>query len=248
MHHARHIRAHHLARGRRLLTHDCRDQRPSASLVPRSAIASGYYYGVTHYRAYPEHRGASSGLHSYGGRLAGFACGADFTYESEFHGRELRVTGFVQAAYRAVSHVGIQLPAHIEVTDVGGRRHMEGTIGVDFGSNVSVDDRPSEIIDFSLGADGLHGQIASRYFDLAVADADTLARHHVTASPPARGCAELLRAVCAAGVGHATAADQAAILPFMLSCSSVDDGRADVGVNVDSTKPLQVVDFNKRAG
>ena len=48
---------------------------------PTLGYTDGYYYAVTHYRAYPESRGASSGLHAYGGRIAGFACGADFTYE-----------------------------------------------------------------------------------------------------------------------------------------------------------------------
>ena len=63
---------------------------------PTLGYTDGYYYGVTHYHAYPEQRGASSGLHSYGGRIAGFACGADFTYESDYAGRSLRLTGFVQ--------------------------------------------------------------------------------------------------------------------------------------------------------
>ena len=39
------------------------------------------------------------------------------------------------------------------------------------------------------------------------------------------------------------AADQAAILPFMLSCSRVDEGRHMEGVTTETTAPVTVVDF-----
>lgn len=209
---------------------------------PTLGYSDGYYYGVKHYRAYPEQRGASSGLYSYGGRVAGYACGAEFTYESEYHGRELRITGFVQPQYQSVGHEYIQLPAHIEITDRDGHRHVGGSIGDDFGSNFVAHDRSSKVIDFSLGSDGLHGQIASRFFDLAIADADTLAGTMMIST--GEKLPFELRGL--SSVWSMPAADQAAILPFMLSCSQVDEGRHMEGVTTESTRPLQIVDFTHR--
>ena len=209
---------------------------------PTLGYSDGYYYSVTHYRAYPEQRGASSGLRSYGGRIAGFACGADFTFESDYYGRELRLTGFVQPNYQAVGHENIQLPAHIQVADRDGSRHMTGSIGDDFGTNFVAHDRSAKVIDFSLGSDGLRGQIASRYFDLALANEDTLAGTMMIST--GEKLPFELRGVSA--VWSMPAADQAAILPFMLSCSQVDEGRHLEGVTTETTRPLQIVDFRAR--
>jgi hypothetical protein len=209
---------------------------------PTLGYTDGYYYAVTHYHAYPEQRGASSGLHSYGGRIAGFACGADFAYESEYYGRELRVTGFVQPAYQAVGHENIQLPAHIQISDGNGHRHMEGSVGDDFGTNFVAHDRSAKVIDFSIGSDGLHGQIASRFFDLSLADPDTLAGTMRISTGEVLPFE--LRGLTA--VWAMPAADQAAIIPFMLSCSQVDEGRHMEGVTTETTRPLQVVDFRNR--
>jgi hypothetical protein len=207
---------------------------------PTLAYTDRYYYAVTHYRAYPEQRGASTGLVAYGGRIAGFACGADFTYESEYDGRELHLSGFVQAVNQAVGHNRVQQPAHIEVADWEGRRHISGTVGDDIGSNLVVHDRPSKAIDFSIGGDGLHGQIASRLFNLARTDADTLSGT-VTIST-----GEVLpfevRGLSA--VWAMPPADQAAIMPFMLSCSQVEEGRHVEGATTETTAPLLVVDFH----
>ncbi|HEX6839094.1 MAG TPA: hypothetical protein VF334_21090 [Polyangia bacterium] len=209
---------------------------------PTLGYTDGYYYAVTHYRAYPESRGASSGLHAYGGRIAGFACGADFTYESSYYGRELRLTGFVQPQYQAVGHENIQLPAHIEIRDRDGRRYLQGSIGDDFGTNFVAHDRSAKVIDVSLGADGLHGQIASRFFDLAVVDADTLAgtmRISTGETLPFE-----LRGLTA--MWSMPAADQAAIIPYMLSCSRVDEGRHMEGVTTETTAPLTIVNIGNR--
>lgn len=213
--------------------------------VPRPTLgySDGYYYGVTHYRAYPENRGASSGLNAYGGRIAGYACGAEFNYESDYHDREIRLTGFVQPQYQAVGHENIQLPAHIEIRDRDGRRYLTGSIGDDFGTNFVAHDRSAKVIEFSLGADGLHGQIASRWFDLAVVDADTLAgtmRISTGETLPFE-----LRGLTA--MWSMPAADQAAILPYMLACSRVDEGRHMEGVTTETTAPLTVVNIGNRS-
>ncbi len=209
---------------------------------PTFGYTDGYYYAITHYRAYPECRGASSGLHAYGGRIAGYACGADFTYETGYYGRELRLTGFVQPQYQAVGHENIQLPAHIEIRDRDGRRYVQGSIGDDFGTNFVAHDRSAKVIEYTLGADGLHGQIASRFFDLAVVDPDTLAgtmRISTGETLPFE-----LRGLGA--MWSMPAADQAAIIPYMLSCSRVDEGRHMEGVTTETTAPLTIVNIGNR--
>lgn len=209
---------------------------------PTLGYTDGYYYGITHYRAYPEQRGASSGLHAYGGRIAGYACGADFNYESDYAGREIHLSGFVQPQYQAVGHENIQLPAHLEIQDRDGRRYMRGSIGDDFSTNFIAHDRSAKVIEFTLGADGLHGQIASRRFDLQVVDADTLAgtmRISTGETLPFE-----LRGLTA--MWSMPAADQAAILPYMLSCSRVDEGRHMEGVTTETTAPVTVVQIGNR--
>jgi hypothetical protein len=209
---------------------------------PTLGYTDGYYYAITHYHAYPEQRGASSGLRSYGGRIAGFACGADFNYETDYYGRTLRITGFVQPAYQSVGHEYIQLPAHIEIADHDGRRYMTGSIGDDFSTNFVAHDRSAKVIEFTLGADGLHGQIASRRFDLEIVDPDTLAgtmRISTGETMPFE-----LRGLTA--MWSMPAADQAAILPYMLSCSRVDEGRHMEGVTTETTAPLTVVNIGNR--
>jgi hypothetical protein len=209
---------------------------------PTLGYTDGYYYAVTHYRAYPEQRGPSSGLRSYGGRIAGFACGADFTYESDYYGRSLRLTGFVQPSFQAVGHENIQLPAHLEIADRGGHRTFSGSVGDDFGTNFVAHDRSAKVIDFTMGADGLHGQIASRRFDLTLSDPDTLSGTMMIST--GEKLPFELRGLSA--LWSMPAADQAVIMPFMLSCSRVDDGRHMEGVTTETSAPVTVVDFRAR--
>jgi hypothetical protein len=209
---------------------------------PTLGYTDGYYYGITHYRAYPEQRGASSGLHAYGGRIAGYACGADFNYESDYAGRSIRLSGFVQPQYQSVGHENIQLPAHIEIADHDGRRYLTGSIGDDFSTNFVAHDRSAKVIDFTLGADGLHGQIASRRFDLEIIDPDTLGGTMRIST--GETLAFELRGLSA--MWSMPAADQAAILPYMLSCSRVDEGRHMEGVTTETSAPVTVVNIGHR--
>ncbi len=206
---------------------------------PTLAYTDGYYYAVRHFRAYPEQRGASSGLRAYGGRIAGFACGADFTYESDYYGRSLRLSGFVQPQMQAAGHARPHEPAHMEVRDENGRRHIFGSVGDDIASNLIAHDRPSKVVDFAIGADGLHGQVASRLFNLSQSDVDTL----VGTVKISTGDVLPFELRGLSAVWAMPPADQAAIIPFMLSCSQVEEGRHVEGVTTETTAPLLVVDF-----
>ena len=220
--------------------------------APRSAVINGqtvarptlaytdhYYYAVTHYRAYPEARGPSSGLYTYGGRIAGFACGADFTYETDYRGRELQLLGYVQAVNPAAALLRTHQPAHMQVRDAEGRRHFQGSVGDDMGGLFIPHDRASKVIDFEIDSGGLKGQIGSRLFDLAAAGDDVLAGTVKISTGEVLPFE--LRGL--SSVWAMPAADQAAILPFMLTCSRVEDGRHVEGATTETTAPLLVVDF-----
>jgi hypothetical protein len=206
---------------------------------PTLAYTDHYYYAVTHYRAYPESRGASSGLQTYGGRIAGFACGADFNYETDYRGHTIQLLGYVQAINPAAALLRTQQPAHMEVRDMGGLRHIQGSVGDDMGGLFIAHDRSSKVIDFDFDSQGLHGQVGSRMFDLNSAGDDTMSgtvRISTGAVLPFE-----LRGV--SSVWSMPPADQAAILPFMLTCSRVEDGRHVEGATTETTAPLLVVDF-----
>jgi hypothetical protein len=212
--------------------------------VPRPTLGytDHYYYAVTHYSAYPEQRGPSSGLRSYAGRIAGYACGAEISYEADYRGRSLQLLGYVEPTFQSAGTPATTQPAHMEVRDEPMVRHFRGSVGDDIGGLFIAHDRPSAVIDFTLGRDSLHGQIGSRRFALEAVDDDTLSGTVVIANAAPRPF--LVRGISA--VWAMPPADQAAILPFMLTCSEVEAGRADVGVYVDSTIPLLTVDFRGR--
>jgi hypothetical protein len=100
---------------------------------PTLAYSDHFYFGVTHDRAYPEQRGPSAGVRSYGGRITGFACGADLHYESSYEGRELRLLGYVAPQFGPVGRTTMQQPAHLFVRDevsesaAAGQRHFIGS-------------------------------------------------------------------------------------------------------------------------
>ncbi|MDB4966648.1 MAG: hypothetical protein JWN44_2337 [Myxococcales bacterium] len=206
---------------------------------PTLAYTDHYYYAVTHYRAYPESRGASSGLHSYGGRIAGFACGADFNYETDYRGRSIQLLGNVQAVTQSAALLRVQQPAHMEVRDMGGRRHFRGSVGDDIGGLFIPHDRSSKVIDFAFDSSGLQGQIGSRMFNLAAVSDDTMSG--TVRISTGQVLPFELRGV--SSVWSMPAADQAAILPFMMTCSRVEEGRHVEGATTETTAPLLVVDF-----
>jgi hypothetical protein len=208
---------------------------------PTLAYTDTSYYAVTHHLAYPEHRGASTGLRSYAGRIAGFACGADFNYEADYVGRSLYMTGFVQPVRSSVGRAVVR-PALIEVHDRDGHRSFTGSIGHEMSSSFAAINRGSTVVDFSLGADGLHGQIASRRYDLEQSDADTL-QGTMTLSTGAV-LPFVLRGLSA--IWAMEPADQAAIMPFMMSCARLEEGRHVEGVTTETATPLLMVDFRGR--
>src|SRR5690242_21353090 len=80
---------------------------PTTAVVHGQTVARpslGYtdhrYFAVEHKGAYPDVRGPSSGLWSYGGRIDGQVCGANVDFESDYYGHRLDVNGFISPSWR----------------------------------------------------------------------------------------------------------------------------------------------------
>jgi hypothetical protein len=187
-------------------------------------------YALTHHAAYPEPRGASSGLHEYAGRLAGRVCGNELWLEADYRGRYMQLTGFYEPNDGSL-HTTNQV--QLEVRDYGGERHIRGSIGAgqvptigwagilsgtgghgagrimgDFG----VHDR-DRIIDLSYNSGRLYGSLNGQRFALEV-DGDDALVGTVTGAGNVREFA--LRDV--SRLWALPVADQAAVLPMLLSC------------------------------
>jgi hypothetical protein len=183
--------------------------------VPRPTF--GYtdhrFFSVKHENAYPEVRGPSGGLHSYGGRLSGRVCSVDLTLESEYWGRRLDISGFATSALPGRRS---QLPVRFDVRDGRQGRVILGSIG----DHVN----PVEI---HLTRDAIHADIGWRRYTLDQLD---------VANDELRGTVHMVswygqdidEPFVVRGMSRLwamPAADQAAVLPFMMSCLSGMPGR-----------------------
>jgi hypothetical protein len=184
--------------------------------VPR--VSLGYTdretYALRHTRAYPQTRGPSSGLWSYGGRLDGTVCGLDVHLEAEYYGRFLGVTGFVAPATTSAGPTGFS-PLQIEARDRHGERNIRGTFpGADLRTGVAG-------FDFKLAGDHLRGHVGARTFDLVRDAEDQLSGTMTIASHRYDFVLDGIDEVWSMPV-----ADQSVLLPLMLSCRykySVDE-------------------------
>ncbi|MCU1278595.1 MAG: hypothetical protein JWM53_2141 [bacterium] len=225
-----------------------------AACAPRNAVVRGRdlprvtadytdhrVYALTHHAAYPEARGPSSGLHEYAGRLAGRVCGNEVWLEADYRGRYMQLTGFYEPNDGA-RHTTNQV--QLEVRDYGGERHIRGSIGAgqvptvgwagvlsgvgDSAGRIIGDFSVHEgdhIIDLSYNSGRLYGSLNGRLFALQVDGDDALAGTVIVAGSA--------RDFTLHGVSRLWAmpvADQAAILPMLLSCKYDDRDPMPAGV------------------
>ncbi len=185
--------------------------------VPRLSLAfTGRPYSVKHLRAHPEPRGPSSGLSDDGGHITGLVCGLDILLDVKHAGDRVRLEGFIDS----------QLSANLEVRDVEGERVITGNLGASAGVAA---------VELHISQAGLRGRVGQRAFlmeidgdryvgklrinDTRIADATIEGREEFWKMP---------------------AADQAAVLPALLTCFG---GR----IENDVRNPL-VVKFGGEAG
>jgi hypothetical protein len=224
----------------------------------RLGYTDNRYFAVTHDRAWPESRGASSGLRVYGGRLSGFVCGTDVWFESDYRGNRLQLLGYVEPIDNSGATQTRPLPAHLEVRDAGGERRIIGGVGAeidmfvgmtgekaadkyttsdwDLGENGSPLISADHSIEIAFNTSGLRGKVAGRRFELHADGSDNLSgtmfAHGDQFPFVLRGVGELW---------SMPVADQAAILPIMLSCNYGPDGPE--GVQTLAGTPILNVNF-----
>ena len=154
----------------------------------------GQPYSIRHYDAYPKAVPASGGLSAPGGTIAGTVCGADIHYQVTHKGEHVQVSGFINNQYSV--NLLIREADHV--------RHITGGLG-------------HHSVDVSLSDQGVSGAVGP-------------CTYHMRAAPEAGGTlAEQTRAsgydvtVRIAGYEELLRlppADQAALLPLVLRCST----------------------------
>jgi hypothetical protein len=239
------------------------DGRP----VPRVRLGytDGKYYALTHADAYPVARGPSSGLRADDGSLFGRVCGADLYFTSSFSRRKLELNGFVRPS---VSERRIpERPAWIRVRDVAknGRaeREFSGTFGPNNGvtslnprfastilrgfagtnpwltgailsSVAGLATAQNPVLDLYISPERLHGRVAFRDYQLTATEDDSYVGEMETGGKKFR-----FIVFGKSALWSMPPADQAAILPLMLSCARV--------VQDELGEPILFVDFSGKA-
>jgi hypothetical protein len=201
--------------------------------VPRQTL--GYtdhrFFAVEHRNAYPEVRGPSSGLRSYGGRIAGRVCAVDVDVHSQYRGQSLEVSGFVLSAQPKGFPPARTMAIHVDVRDHADGRVIRGSVG----------DRVFPI-ELRMQPQAIVGVIGPRHFQLDQPAPDEDELRGTVRLPTWWGDAELPFVV--RGVRELwamPAADQAVLMPLMMSCLQGMGGPAH------QWDPVLGVDFSDRA-
>jgi hypothetical protein len=199
-------------------------------------------FAMMHYNAPVPDPGPSAGLREYGGALVGRACGADVNLSAQYRGTVLSLVGFVKNM--DISKVSVDAmadkPSQLEVSDreeAGGRvRTIEGNIGSeDLPEFSSAGGDPKTVmrnataaarlaltprhhgVELRISRDRISGRVGFREFDLH-AQGDTYFGTMLFS-----GYKLPFRLRGRGSLWTMPPADQAAILPFVLTC--IEDDR-----------------------
>lgn len=154
----------------------------------------GQPYSIRHYDAYPKLVEPSGGLSTPGGSIAGTVCGADINYQVTHKGDHVQVSGFINNKYSV----------NLLIREANHVRRITGSLG-----HFSVD--------MIFGEGGVTGEVEPcTYHMRAASDSGGTLYEQVRAQGydvtiRIAGYAELLRL---------PAADQAALLPLVVRCST----------------------------
>jgi hypothetical protein len=167
---------------------------------------------VRHSRAYPSPGSPSSGLRDAGGDISGRVCGMTVDYEVQHKGDHVALDGRFDGP----------LPSHIDVREDGDARTFTGQIG---GARVLLTLRP----------DSLSGTVGRREFNLSPTGDQLGGVVHVEGGGSMPVIVRGLQAL-----GDMPAADQAAVLPSLLTCALAPNHTAtsltlEVGIGGKST-------------
>jgi hypothetical protein len=175
--------------------------------VPRLTIQlAGNPYQLKHEGAHPRPGGPSSGLRDAGGSIRGRVCGMFVDLEVQHRGDHLEVVGSID------NHV----PLSLSLSEANGVRRYNGNLG-DLG------------IDFTRDAQRISGSVGRRTFVLEL-DGDVYKGFMKT--PIARGAHFEPMPVTLTGkqaLEQMPAADEAVVLPTILTCQSAGGQYRAVG-------------------
>lgn len=224
--------------------------------VPRVTVeyTDHHVFAVTHHAAYPEARGASSGLRAYDGRMAGRVCGNEVWLESDYRGRYLELAGFYEPNDGSLHTLN---QVQLEVRDYGGARHIRGAIGAGqipvvgwagrlagsagHGAGQTIGDYATDEgnrgIDLAYNSGQLEGWVNGERFALRADGNDALAGT-VTVGGTSRSY--VFHGV--SGFWSMPAADQAVVLPMLLTCKVDERKGFEAGRQLDLTSTLSMTD------
>ncbi len=186
---------------------------PGCAAVPATAYIGGVEqprqtlhfrggpYGITHRGAHPAPGGPSAGLRDEGGVISGRVCGQDVSYRVRHLGDHVELDGWVASGLRS----------HIEVRDRGWKRLLLGNVGawsVDLGFSQEVLYGRLGPWTFILGSIGDH-LAENVFFPGMTSTSDD--RHRSPVGLYGRRA-----------LWEMPPADQAAVLPLVLSCMQTE--------------------------
>lgn len=161
--------------------------------VPRSDLRlQGDAYSLSHLRAHPRSTGPADGTHGHGGKIQGEVCGLNVSFTVAHRGDHLTLQGEVSST-----------PASFFVGEMGGLREIHGVLG-----QRSVEIRYSDR--------HLYGRIGAMSMDFSVPS--SLDDRLVFLSQDGQGDPLSYSLVGRAALWKTPAADQAVLLPLLLSC------------------------------
>ena len=183
--------------------------------VPRLELAfTGQPYIVRHHRAHPRPGGPSSGLTDSGGDIVGRVCGVDVDFEVQHEGDHVQLTGFIDNERASV----------VRVADREGARTFTGGFG-------------GHSIDLKLFGDHIEGHVGLRVI-FARMEGDTFTGFMRL---PGWTGALPVRISGRGALFDIPAADQAVILPLLVTCyfGAAEQGlvrRLEIGIGGPTTE------------
>ncbi|MSP59481.1 MAG: hypothetical protein EXR72_03905 [Myxococcales bacterium] len=179
--------------------------------VPRLDLdLTGEAFVVHHKRAHPRPGGPSGGVTGPGGDMVGQICGMQVDYEARHEGDHVQLIGAVDGSH----------PSSLAVRDQGGAREITGNIG---GLGVEL----------KLTSDGLSGHVGLRVLLASQQGGDLVGDLRVQGWYDSEGKPGITRVILRGrdALWSMPAADQAAILPNLLTCQMSAGQR--VGASLD---------------
>jgi hypothetical protein len=169
--------------------------------VPRLSLEfDGDAYTVRHEGAHPRPGGPSSGLRDRGGSIRGRVCGMFADFEVTHKGDHVQVVGSLDDKF----------PAAIDVSEVNGTRHFTGNLG-------------GLAVDFTLVPTLIEGHVGIRVFSVE-AEGDVYRGYaRIPGMLDVNGGKQRIDALVRgrAALWAMPPADQAAVLPAIFTCGSM---------------------------